>query len=93
VTAPQSGVGTDIYSFEKTLTNLEYAALLDEIESTKGRFLRHLNKELGGDLFGFLKDSSRAGSLPLLQLDDQEIMKRPDCDPQWVQALKYTQGT
>jgi hypothetical protein len=90
VTASQSGVATDIYSFEDTLTILEYKALLDQIESTKGRFLRHLDSELGGDLFGFLKDSSRAGSLPLLRLDDQEIMTRPDCDPQWVQALKYT---
>jgi hypothetical protein len=81
VTASQSGVATDIYSFEDTLIILEYTALLDEIKSTKGRFLRYLDSELRGDLFGFLKDLKRAGSLLLLRLDDQKIMTRPDCNP------------
>lgn len=65
----------------------EYDALLDEIDTAKGRFLRQLNKALGASLFDLLKDPSRAQSLPLLQLRDQDIMTRADCDPQWIGEL------
>jgi hypothetical protein len=62
----------------------EHAALLDEIESLKGRFLRQLNKALGGGLFDLLEDSSRARDLPFLKLDDHDIISRLDCDQKWI---------
>ncbi|KAK5188672.1 hypothetical protein LTR47_011464 [Exophiala xenobiotica] len=66
--------------FEEILATSEHGTLLDEIEAVKGRFLRQLNKTLGGSLFDLLEDSSRAQRLPLLKLDDHDIMTRPDCD-------------
>lgn len=62
----------------------ERAALLNEIESLKGRFLRQLNKVLGVGLFDLLEDSTRAQGLRLLELDDHDIMTRPDCDQKWI---------
>ncbi len=43
-----------------------------------------LNKTLGRSLFDLLEDSSRVQGLPLLRLDDHDIMTRPDCDQSWV---------
>jgi hypothetical protein len=65
----------------------EYTTLLDEIDATKGRFLRQLNKALGMSLFDILKDPTRAKSLPLLQLTEHDITTRADCDPQWIDEL------
>ena len=70
------------------MTGVEYAALLDQIECYKGRFLRRLNKELGEDFLGYLKTSGRVVDLPLLQMSDEEMMKISDCDPKWVHALR-----
>ncbi|KAK7889956.1 hypothetical protein LTR67_008420 [Exophiala xenobiotica] len=70
--------------FEEILATSEHGTLLDEIEAVKGRFLRQLNKTLGGSLFDLLEDSSRAQGLPLLKLDDHDIMTRPDCDQSWI---------
>ncbi|KAK5562630.1 hypothetical protein LTR43_011756, partial [Exophiala xenobiotica] len=70
--------------FEEILATSEHGTLLDEIEAVKGRFLRQLNKTLGGSLFDLLEDSSRAQALPLLKLDDHDIMTRPDCDQSWI---------
>jgi hypothetical protein len=75
------------YSFEEALAVSEYNTLLDEIDAAKGRFLRQLNKALGMRLFDLLKDPNRAQSLPLLQLKDQDIIARADCDPQWINEL------
>jgi hypothetical protein len=71
----------------------EQTILLDEIDRAKGRFLRQLNKAVGGSLFDLLKDSTSARGLPLLRLDDQNIMSRPDCDPQWVNELTCWENT
>ncbi|KAK4934607.1 hypothetical protein LTR10_024174 [Elasticomyces elasticus] len=70
--------------FEEIPATLEHGTLLDEIEAVKGRFLRQLNKTLGGSLFDLLEDSSRAQGLPLLKLDDHDILTRPDCDQSWL---------
>ncbi|KAK5562221.1 hypothetical protein LTR43_012178 [Exophiala xenobiotica] len=70
--------------FEEILATSEHGTLLDEIEAVKGRFLRQLNKTLGGSLFDLLEDSSRAQGLPLLKLDDHDILTRPDCDQSWL---------
>ncbi|KAK5332285.1 hypothetical protein LTR98_011578, partial [Exophiala xenobiotica] len=69
--------------FEEILAASELGTLLDELESVKGRFLRQLNKTLGGSLFDLLADSNRAQGLPLLKLDDHDILTRPDCDQSW----------
>jgi hypothetical protein len=69
------------------LTISDVNALLDEIDAAKGRFLRQLNKALGMSIFELLKDPNRAQSLPLLQLKDQDITTRADCDPQWINEL------
>ena len=71
-------------SFEEILAASELGTLLDELESVKGRFLRQLNKTLGGSLFDLLEDSNRAQGLPLLKLDDHDILTRPDCDQSWI---------
>ncbi|KAK4934893.1 hypothetical protein LTR10_023945 [Elasticomyces elasticus] len=60
------------------------SALLDEIDGSKGEFLRQVDHALGGSLFELLADKSRAQALPLLQSDENEIMERPDCHPSWV---------
>ncbi|KAK6362526.1 hypothetical protein LTS17_012768 [Exophiala oligosperma] len=70
--------------FEEILATSEHGTLLDEIEAVKGRFLRQLNKALGGSLFDLLEDSSRAQGLPLLKLDDHDILTRHDCDQSWL---------
>ncbi|KAK5284009.1 hypothetical protein LTR55_011795, partial [Exophiala xenobiotica] len=70
--------------FEEILASSEHGTLLDEIELVKGRFLRQLNKTVGGSLFDLLGDSSRAQGLPLMKLDDHDIMTRPDCDQSWI---------
>ncbi|KAK5562061.1 hypothetical protein LTR43_012344 [Exophiala xenobiotica] len=70
--------------FEEILAASEHGTLLDELESVKGRFLRQLNKTLGGSLFDLLEDSNRAQGLPLLKLDDHDILTRPDCDQSWL---------
>ncbi|KAK5215820.1 hypothetical protein LTR72_011176 [Exophiala xenobiotica] len=70
--------------FEEILAASEHGTLLDELESVKGRFLRQLNKTLGGSLFDLLEDSNRAQGLPLLKLDDHDILTRPDCDQSWI---------
>ncbi|KAK4998896.1 hypothetical protein LTR66_001957 [Elasticomyces elasticus] len=44
-------------TLEQTLTKTEYDKLVDEVLSTKGRFLRSMDKVLAGDLFNALKDS------------------------------------
>jgi hypothetical protein len=84
---------TNGLSFEDILTVSEYTILLDEIDAVKGRFLRQLNKAVGGGLFDLLKDSTSARGLPLLRLGDQDIMFRPDCDPQWVNELTCFENT
>lgn len=76
------------HSFEEALAISEYDTLLDEIETAKGHFLRQLNKALDMSLFDLLNDPKRAQDLPLLQLTDQDIERRADCDPQWINELK-----
>jgi hypothetical protein len=46
----------------------------------KGRFLRQLNKTLSGSLFDLLEDLNRAQGLPLLKLNNYDILIRLDCD-------------
>lgn len=75
------------YSLEDALAISEYDTLLDEIDTAKGQFLGELNKALGMSIFDLLKDPKRAQTLPLLQLEDQDITTRPDCDPQWINEL------
>ncbi|KIW35837.1 uncharacterized protein PV06_11830, partial [Exophiala oligosperma] len=79
--------------FEETLTAPEHVALLNAVDTEKGRFLRQLDRALGGSLFELLQDPSRAETLPLLKLDDEEIMTRPDCDPRWVVELTSQEST
>jgi len=74
-------------SFEQSLTGPEYTALLNQVDTEKGRFLRQLDHALGGRLFELLQDPSRVQNLPLLELDDEEMAARPDCDPRWIVEL------
>jgi hypothetical protein len=69
------------------LTKVEYEALLDEIDRTKGEFLRDLNKAVGST-FEFVNDFNRTKNLPLLQMDDQAISMIPECAKEWVEMLK-----
>ncbi|KAK5202572.1 hypothetical protein LTR41_011677 [Exophiala xenobiotica] len=78
--------------FEEILAASEHGTLLDELESVKGRFLRQLNKTLGGSLFDLLEDSNRAQGLPLLKLDDHDILTRPDCDHEVGSGLLLVAG-
>ncbi|KAK5313540.1 hypothetical protein LTR93_010844 [Exophiala xenobiotica] len=78
--------------FEETLTSSEHGVLLNEIEALKGRFLRQLDKALGRGLFDLLEDSSRATGLPLLELNHEDIMKRPDCDQRWLNEMNCQGG-
>ncbi|KAK5283065.1 hypothetical protein LTR40_002342 [Exophiala xenobiotica] len=75
-------------TFGEVLTVSEHEVLLYEIESVKGRFLRRLNATLGVDLFDLLENATRAPELPLLHLDDQHILARPDCDQRWVDEFR-----
>ena len=75
------------FSFEEVLIGSEYNDLLAELDAEKGQFLRQLNKAIGASLFDLLKDPTRAQKFPLLQLEDQEITTRMDCDPQWIKEL------
>ena len=56
--------------------------LLNAVDTEKGRFLRQVDRAVGGGLFELLADTNRVQRLPLLNLDDEEIMARSDCDPQ-----------
>ena len=69
------------------MAKVEYEALLDEIDRTKGEFLRDLNKAVGST-FEFVSDISRTKNLPLLQMDDQAISMIPECAKEWVEMLK-----
>ena len=68
------------------MAKVEYEALLDEIDRTKGEFLRDLNKAVGST-FEFVSDISRTKNLPLLQMDDQAISMIPECAKEWVEML------
>jgi hypothetical protein len=74
-------------SFEEILSVSEHMALLNAVDTEKGRFLRQLDHALGGRLFELLQDPSRVRNLPLLKLDDEEMTARPDCDPRWIVEL------
>ncbi|KAK4934312.1 hypothetical protein LTR10_024383 [Elasticomyces elasticus] len=78
--------------FEENLTSSEHGLLLNEIEALKGRFLRQLNKPLGGGLFDLLEDSSRAKGLPLLGMNHEDILTRPDCDQRWLNEMDCQRG-
>ena len=76
--------------FEEVLTVTEVSSLLDELDNTKGNFLRQVDNALGGSLFELLADKSRVEGLPLLRSDDQDIVERPDCDPRWVKDMEMS---
>ncbi|KAK5202353.1 hypothetical protein LTR41_011894 [Exophiala xenobiotica] len=78
-------------TFEEILSVSEHTMLLNAVETEKGRFLRQVDHALGGSLFELLKDTNRVQHLPLLKLDDEEIMARSDCDSRWVAELTCQQ--
>ncbi|KAK7932780.1 hypothetical protein LTR80_011708 [Exophiala xenobiotica] len=79
-------------TFEEMLSVSEHTMLLNAVDTEKGRFLRQVDRAVGGGLFELLADTNRAQRLPLLKLDDEEIMARSDCDPQWVVELTCQQS-
>jgi hypothetical protein len=83
----QNTTNTD--RFEGGLSVSESNALLNVVDIEKGHFLRQLDFALGNSLFKGLQDSNRVQNCPLLGLDDRHIMPRPDCDPQWIEELKF----
>ncbi|KAK5332270.1 hypothetical protein LTR98_011596, partial [Exophiala xenobiotica] len=78
--------------FEEMLSVSEHTMLLNAVDTEKGRFLRQVDRAVGGGLFELLADTNRVQRLPLLKLDDEEIMARSDCDPQWVVELTCQQS-
>ncbi|KAK5219752.1 hypothetical protein LTR47_011440 [Exophiala xenobiotica] len=78
-------------TFEEMLSVSEHTMLLNAVDTEKGRFLRQVDRAVGGGLFELLADTNRVQRLPLLKLDDEEIMARSDCDPQWVVELTCQQ--
>ncbi|KAK4934415.1 hypothetical protein LTR10_024316 [Elasticomyces elasticus] len=78
-------------TFEEMLSVSEHTMLLNAVDTEKGRFLRQVDRAVGGGLFELLADTNRVQRLPLLNLDDEEIMARSDCDPQWVVELTCQQ--
>ena len=68
------------------MANVEYEALLDEIDRTKGEFLRDLNKAVGST-FEFVNDINRTKNLPWLQMGDQAISMIPECAKEWLEML------
>lgn len=79
---------TNTYRFEEGLSTSASSALLNAVDTEKGRFLLQLDRALGGSQFDLLQDSNRVQGFPLLQLDDRVIMARPDCDPRWIEELR-----
>lgn len=84
---------TNTDRFEGGLSAFESNSLLNAVDIEEGQFLRQLDSALGASLFEVLQDSNRMQNCPLLGLDNQVIMARPDCDPQWIGELKFPSGT